>query len=840
MRLVDPKRPFTCESEEKSISNVPGLASARASKLRAALILTLAWVMAGHAAAVRAEEVDSDPWATVEEYGSEERREDADAADETDADEDIWSGVEALFVESARRLVDLQDASEALTTFSGADLRDQGIVDFGDLQYSVPNLFTGGGLSRTTLRGVGSEIVGPGTDPGFAVHTNGVYTVRSSTGSSDYFDIERIDVLRGPQGTLWGRNSTGGAINVVTARPIFDYDSAADLEYESFAAGAQGIRMRGMFNIPLVEDKLAARFAFLTYFNDGLTENEGPSGIERINDEQTYSLRFSLRWQPNDRLTVDYIGTLFRSVGSGQVPKFTGDFFSPGRVPEAGVGPGANYSGALPNPRNRFRSATDGRNDADSTIYTASLLAEYEGDAFQLQSISGYQSSDFSNQRDLDGSSLAISTLDLKDSSRQVSQEILIHSTWEHPVDYTFGAIYQYDWTPQTSVFVDNVQNTANSANFRLSPFVLFTSLVDDCGIGMTASCPPTKPIGVIQEDFVRAFSRVDNHVLGLYGNVTWEVVDDLRLSAGARFSYTHRKWDDKTRVQSFSAISPTTGLLVLQLGQAQKESWQSGTWKLTADYRILESHLLWASVGTGARAGGFNFVDENSFGQERILAVEAGFKSSFLDRRITLNVSGFWYDWEDPQIRGTADNLPITTNAPSASSYGIEVETRIALRPEIAVNASFGWLEATYDRQFFDLDRTIPDFSAPIQSRFPSIDIEGNRLPRSPRFNASIGVEYTHDLADHGTLTPRVDFYYRSETSFRQFDNPRDEQKAYTRTDVRMTWRSPSEQLWVELFMRNLEDARVKTNQDIYDNIYRLHYYDSPRSGGIRVGYEY
>ena len=759
-----------------------------------------------------------------------------------EAEDDVWEGVELLFVESGRRLVDLQNASEAITAFSSDDLRDKGLANFDDLQYSVPNLFTGGGLSKTTLRGVGSEIVGPGTDPGFVVHVNGVYTARAATGSSDYFDIERISVFRGPQGTLWGRNSTGGAINIVTARPTYEFATEADVEYESFTEGAHAVRTRGMLNIPIVEDKFAARIAFLHYSNDGLTLNESGSGDQRVNDAEDFSLRLSLRWQPNEDWTIDVIGSVLKANGAGEAPKFAGPFFSPDPVTRAGVGPGVNYNGALPNPSNPYRGTSDERSDRDSTIYAATVLVDYKGTGFEAQSITGYQSSDFETHRDADGSSLPIATRDLEDISRQVSQEFLIQSDWDQAVDFTVGAIYQYDWTPRTTVRGENAQNTDDSRNFRLAPFSIVTrqSLVDGCMLSALFLCPPTKPRGVVRENFIRAFSRVDNHVFGVYANATWEIIKDLRLSAGGRYSYTHRKWDDKTVVQTFVATSPRNGLQVLRLGQQQQGSWESGTWKLTLDYRLLENHLLWASAGTGARSGGFNFIDKESFGQETIFAVEAGFKSSFLDRRITLDVSGFWYDWQDPQIRGTADNLPLTTNAPSAESYGIEVEARIVPVPNFEITASFGWLEATYDQQFRNLDRTTPNYESDLGGRYPTVDIEGNRLPRSPRFNASIGVQYTFEVPSLGAMTPRVDFYYRGALAFRQFGDSLDEQEAYTRTDARITWRPPGENLWIELFMRNLENNHVKTNQDIFENVYRLHYYAAPRSGGLSVGFDY
>ncbi len=741
---------------------------------------------------------------------------------------------EVIIVQAQRRDQDLQKVPEAVSSFSAQDLLDRGLVDFNDLQFNVPNLFSGGGLPKITLRGVGSEIVGPGVDPGFAVHINSVFSSREGTGLRDFYDIERVEVLRGPQGTLWGRNSTGGAVNIITHRPEHAFDVSGDLEYESLEEGAEGVRARGMFNTPLIEDEAALRVAFLAYSNDGITKLNSGNTQQRVNDAETLSLRASLRWEPRIDVTVDLIGSYYRDDGAGPLPKFEGEFVSAPAVPSAGAGPGRNFDGALPNPGNPYRGTEDERSNLDSTGQTATLLVAWEPADVKVDWISGYQATNFDLHRDADGSSLPISTLDLIDRSRQVSSELLLNSTWDYPFQYTLGTNYQYEWTPKTEAFIPNAQNTADSANFVLIPSPAF---VDDCD--GPANCPPAKPLGVIQDDIIHALVEVENHVYGLYGNLRWEIVEDLTLGGGARYSYTHRDWDDQTRAQTFASGSPVIGSLVLQLGKEQEESWQSVTWKASADYQVTDDHLLWASTGTGARAGGFNFADEQEFEDERIFAVEGGFKSRFFDR-IVLNATAFWYDWDDPQIQTTEDLLPVTVNAPSAESYGIEVELQARVTDEFLVNGSFGWLEATYDETFITSDRTEPDFAAGLNDRFPPIDIEGNRLPRSPEYTVSVGAQYTQELGGHGTITPRVDFYWRDEFSFRQYDNPKDVQSSYSRTDARITWRSPTERFWIELFGRNLEDEAVRTNLETQDSIYRLFYYDDPRTFGFRVGYDH
>lgn len=769
----------------------------------------------------------------------------AEAEVDAESRGDSESGIEVILVSAQRRDEDLMKVGEAVSSFSAQDILEQGLVNFNDLQFNVPNLFSGDGLAKITLRGVGSEIVGPGVDPGFAVHVNSVFSARESTGRLDFFDIERVDVLRGPQGTLWGRNSTGGAVNIITARPMHEFDASADLEYETFRTSTEGLRARGMLNMPLVQDKVAARFAFLTHFNDGLTLLRGETNDQHVNDAGVVSLRGSLRWEPSDELTIDVIGSYFRSDGDGVLPVFDGDYFSPQLDRAAGSGPGADFTGAVPNPSSPYRAANNEPQRSDQTVYTATMLINWENDDVSIDSITGYQSSDFFIHRDQDGSSLPISTLDLTDESRQISQEIVINSTrdialWDDwiwgdlPLGYTFGSIYQYDWTPRTELFIPNAQNTAASARYQL---LSFPNLVDGCPSFGAPSCPPTKPVGVILEDFTRARTEVENHVFGLYGNLRLEIIDDLTVSAGGRFSYTKRDWDDQTFAESFVAGVPPLGLRIVQIGQRQRKDWKAGTWKVGLEYEATDDYFLWASVGTGSRSGGFNFAEERSFAAERILAVETGFKGLFFDRHLMIDVTGFWYDWDDPQIGSREDSLPVTINAPSAESYGIELEWRAIPLDDLEFSGSFGWLEAEYDESILIPDTTVPDF-APVIAVAPFLDIKGERLPRSPRFTASLGAQYTFDIGRYGFIVPRVDFYYRDDLSFRQFGNPDDRQPSYTRTDLRLTWISESDQYWAEVFVRNVEDEAVRTNQELTGGIYRLHYYDAPRSGGFRVGY--
>jgi len=773
--------------------------------------------------------------------------------EEEEPEDESFKGVEEMTVEARRRSENIQKIGESVSSFSSNDILDKGLINFNDLQYNVPSLFSGGGLTKITLRGVGSEVVGPGIDPGFAVHVNGVFSAREGTGLIAYYDIERVDVLRGPQGTLWGRNSTGGAVNIVTKKAEHEFDAAADLEYDWYDNDNDGLLFRGMINMPVVEDTLAVRVAFLTSFDDGHMLMSSDENHQRVSDTAASTIRASIRWEPNDDVTVDLIGSWVRSNGSGAGQKFSGDYTTPPGNRWAGAGAGIDFTGADANPNDPYKGTADEPQRSDSTVWTASLLINWELDDFAIDSISGYQSTDFFIHRDQDTSNLPISVLELTDESRQVSQEIVINSTWDYDWDYTVGSIYQYDWTPQTLVDVNNQQNVDAATAFQLFPGLIPPplSFVDGCppptpGPTFDPACPPIKAAGDPYDDFTHALAEVDNHVFGLYANVSWEFIESLTLSVGGRFSYTYRDWKDDTVAQTYLELAtfplqPPVGLQVYQIGKDQDHSWMSGTYKVGLEWEATDENLFWVSVGTGSRAGGFNFSEKDHFDDEEIFAVEAGIKNTFFDNRLLFNVNGFYYDWDDPQIGATSDGLPLTTNAGSAISYGIEVEWNAFPIDNLALDGTFGWLEAEYDSDFFEADSTIQDFSQfNPAARTTPININGNRMPRSPRFSVSVGGQYTIDMGRYGTYTPRVDFYYRDEITFRQFGNSKDTTPGYHRTDVRLIWRSESESFWGEVYVRNLENEATKTNQEILASIYRVHYIDAPLNGGLRIGYSY
>ncbi|MBW2384940.1 MAG: TonB-dependent receptor, partial [Deltaproteobacteria bacterium] len=228
------------------------------------------------------------------------------------ADEAAGKGIEEITVTSRKREERLQDVPISLTAFSGAQLDETQTFNALDVQFQVPNMLFGKGNftgANLQIRGVGTQVVAATAESAVSVHMNNVPVAASRIFETEFYDVERIEVLRGPQGTLFGRNSTGGAYNVYTKKPTNEWGGDGEFMYGNF----NNIRVRGALNMP-VHDRFKMRFAGTFLQRDGFTENIGTGND--IDDRDLYGVRGSLLWEPTDDLTIDVMGSWFREEDS--------------------------------------------------------------------------------------------------------------------------------------------------------------------------------------------------------------------------------------------------------------------------------------------------------------------------------------------------------------------------------------------------------------------------------------------------------------------------------------------------------------------------------------------
>jgi iron complex outermembrane receptor protein len=689
---------------------------------------------------------------------------------------DTGAVIEEIIVTAQKRESNVQTTPLAISAFAEEQLDNRGIDNAGDLQLYVPGLTFGKTVTRTsqvTLRGIGAENINPGGDPGVAVHVNGAYQQSTAFIAQDFFDVERIEVLRGPQGTLYGRNATGGSINIITNKPTAELEGKLVVGLGDYDQR----KVQGFVSGPLW-DRTRGRLSISSEKHDGYTRNVYNG--KDIDDKDYYAVRGQLAWDPTDDLSVNLTVHSYRDDSSGVPLTLVGE------NPTGPLFAGLDLTtfapifwnpyvelGALPNVtlqdrrKVKHNTATTGKEDSDGAI--AELV--YNFGAVTLKSTTGFTDMDYRNAGDTDSAAEVSIAQFLGGSYRTLTQELLLTSSNASDWEWTLGLYYYKE-----------------DSDFYF-------------GLVMEDSIPlPTPYVGVpVTYD---AGGDVEADSYAVFGQSTYALSDRISLTAGIRYTRDRKDMTEYILAPAFAFVDFATGDPVTD---SKNETWSKTTGRLGVDYTPTADTLIYASISTGFKAGGFNVSGmQPSYDPELVTAYEAGLKTRFFEGRVQMNLAAFFYDYEDLQVFQIESVTPVINNAAKAEVFGIEAEFVALVSDNLNVDASFSYLDATYE-EFFSVDAVDP--AAGLQ------DLSGNNLPRSPELSLNLGVNYTWRLDSHGSLKARLSYSWMDEQYFRAFNLKRDRQGAYSRTDLNLTWRSPTEQWEVRGFVRNIEDDDIISN---------------------------
>ena len=669
--------------------------------------------------------------------------------------------IEEIIVTAERREQAVQDLGVSISAFSAEDLEGQNIQDIHDLSLKVPALVTTGGLPQITLRGIGNDIVGPGVDPGFALHTNGIYATQLATALLDFYDLERVEVVPGPQGTLGGRNTTGGGIYIHTKRPTEDWEAKGDLEGGSFGK----VRARVTLNAPLGET-LAVRWvgafesAGKPYDADGADQELSSNALGAGG-----STRLSFHWTPSEEFSFDLIGSYSRDGSAGGAVRYAGDYpvYPVGQSPLFGGSP--NYNAATPNPSGARHLNQNRRQHQKYTAAWGQAIAEIQLGPIVVKSNSHYAFWDYAIDRDQDASDVDAERLVLLDKHESVTQEFTFQSDYESRLQWLVGANWQHDRAPRTQVPVWNFQQQAAAGNFIIldaAKLQFFdASPADICQGGSCFFSPLPADYTAFNLD-----TDTTTEASGVFANAWLDITERFQLIGGVRWSHTQRNFDDSSRFDVFAEVLdiipqgtfnlirnifyggpgggmninntaillPLRGNRVLQgidlngdfdfddPGEVAPNtaipdtmrSWDSVTGNIRAEFHPTDSALLYAGFAIGERPGGFNFVEGYTgtpgFDAEKIKAYEIGAKTTIADELI-FNVAAFYYDYDNKFITQVENNVASTENGKKAEVFGAEIQGIWAPTPQLSVNGAIGWLSAEYASDFFSEDNSLgPD----------------------------------------------------------------------------------------------------------------------------------
>jgi len=682
------------------------------------------------------------------------------AAPASAADADVAPALDEVVVTAQKRAENIQDVPGSITALSGETLADQQIKDITDLQTRIPSMAVGQlyGANLITLRGISTGLTSGSEDPSVAVHVNGVYQPRSRSLDVALMDLERVEVLSGPQGTLYGRNATGGVVNYITKGPTEGFEG----QVTGLAANYDRFGARGSVSGPIT-DKIGFRLSGM--YDDqskGFTRNllaNAPN--RRLEDRRVMGAHLALGIQAADTLKFD--------VDAMYVDTNSSTFFAPFGPPAA------PFLASLLTPQtyrpHEVYSEVPAR--LDSKYGQVSLTATWDlADNVQLKSISAHQTYSDQMDIDLDGSPYPGVTVMQADKSHTFTQEFnLTVRSFDERLTSIFGAFYFED-------------------TFKVDSVV---------------------PFGVIAPGSILTFyfpTRQEAKSYALFTDQTFSVTDDLRLLAGLRYSK-----DEKRAVQTGSIV----GVGPLCPVSDVKRTWDSWTPRFGAQYDVADNVMVYAQWQKGFKAGGFT---ANSCGDdyepEGIKGPEVGIKSELFDRRLRLNAAAYRYSYRNLQVQqNIGGNTFQVNNAASAVLKGIEVTAQALLTDRLRLDAS-GMIQSAKYKEFVNCNQTLvlgactADDPRPVSAR--AEDLAGNWLSRAAPYTLNLALEYRFSLPGDGELLLRGESYWSGKVRYDEFNSPALTQSAYNIQNIYATYTPADERFQLRAFVKNLlnEDYKV------------------------------
>lgn len=705
------------------------------------------------------------------------------AQDAAPADE----GIEDIVVTAQRRAERLQDAPLSVTALSANALTDRGIDNLADVSNFAPNLELhptnrpagGGSAFAGYIRGVGTGDFQFPTDPGIGLYVDDVYIARSLGGLLSLEDIERVEVLKGPQGTLYGRNTIGGAINVITTDPALTGSANGMVKAR---AGSYGrLDVSGLINTPLIEDRLGLKLSASYISNDGYGR--------RLLDNQRYAsegrliLRGAIKAQLGESVTLkiagDYTrqrqdppsGYLIDFVPAGatvaKIARFN-QFAAPYLNPRLGLPAGSIYDARWESESPyRIYSLQPQQDDADIGGVSAVLNIDLT-DNIQFKSISAWRTIDALVEVDGDQTPYALQQSRTTMNQDQYSQEFQIGGTaLDGRLNFLVGA-YAFREEGDSTVFTRSFEG-------------IYEAIIAAGGTPTAADVGNT---------FTTFYMKATSYAL--FTQETLNITDQFGVTLGARYNKDRKEY-------ATSVIRPQNNTTVVPLSAAVAE-WESFTPRVALEYKPTRDILLYASWSKGFKSGGFGASTVAStptprYDPEKLTSYELGAKTSWLDNRLIFNVAGFYSQYRNIQLTVqstdpiTNANIRTTRNAGESNIKGFEAE--LIARPVRGLNLNLG--VGHVDARFDTLT------AAALASGFRAND----RVPQIPDWSINAGASYGFETGA-GEVTLRGDISHKGSQYLTAAD-PTSYQGSYTLVGARIAW-EPS-------FMPGLEVSVDGTN---------------------------
>lgn len=697
------------------------------------------------------------------------------------------SGLEDIVVTAQRRSERLQDVPIAVSAVTSETLAISGVTGIDSIQMAVPSLSiqNSSGALTMRIRGLGAIFGGPGFEPPVALYVDGAYYGTQFGGLMQFNNIKRVEVLKGPQGTLFGRNATGGLVQILTKDPGQDAEISGSIGYGNY----NFVEASVYASTPLTSN-LAIDFAAAFSRHDGWGNNLF-SGNDTYKSDRDLGLRSKIVWTPGDfkfTLIGDYTT---RKDNMAWLTGSEGSVLFPGQAPVS-----------YPKP---FDANTNAEPTLTSRGGGVNFKVERSFGDITISNQSVYRASRFANSPfDFDGSTAPLAEVfeDIKD--RQFTNELQL-SGGSGRLRWVAGAYYYW------------------SSSKTGDPLAVVLS--DDPAFNPELSTPfPLQKVITSGEQNVESISG--------YAQADFELIERLTVTLGARYTYENRKFSGGTVGELLAPGNPQVPLVPTVNNQ---ESIKRPTFRAAINYKLTDDFMVYASVNTGFKSGGYNvFAPQFAFyNPEKITSYEIGQKADLFGRTVRLNTSAFYYDYRDVQTQKVTGSATGLINGAKARIYGLDSEITIVPTPNLQIVGGISLLHTEY----LEFDQA--PISQPGGGGIPvsSGNVTGNRLNYSPDVTFNLGATWTIPLGANELIANGN--WLHSSYYFHESDNIARE-PAFDKVNASLTYKFVDGRLSITGYINNLTNEVVRSVVLTTVGGQQLQIMQPPRTYGVRLGFKY
>ena len=745
--------------------------------------------------------------------------------------------LEEVVVTAQRRTQALQDVPLAVQVINNDLINDVAAEDMNDLNGFVPGLVVSGDSPtqpKYQIRGVQTSDFGVGTDSAVGVYVDGVYSARSGSSLLAFNDIERIEVLKGPQGTLFGRNSAAGAISIVTRKPADEFDAALKVRFGE----DEKQRVEGMLNLPL-GDTVALRINGVWNKSDGWVDDKATG--EHLAPENNWAARAALRWDVTDTTQVTFAWD-HDNLDQKARPAFGLVALSPDPQERPPFPPDPDtYLNPLKLNDKVYNDVVG--NEESRKLDGATLFIDHEFGWGDFRSTTAYRTFETVNREDEDGTNHIVAYFD--------TANVEDNESWYQEFKFS-GKTGRFDWVGGASYYWENAKQASDTHAFTDSIDTVLLNLgalqgedgtPDGTLFGFTSDVLALFDIPVTMRGL--PWREVMNNegtfkAAALFGDVIWHATDRMNVTFGLRYTHDEKEFSwlngpreapelDATvallesigffdvfpippQAYNFDVIfafPPIDGQTIEGRKVKLKDSWDDISPRLVIDYKIAPDVMVFGSLAKGYKAGGYNSVQPLSrFDNEDVWNAEAGVKSLFADAGVIVNASLFYYEYLDKQsISLTCPENEVcryVTDSSDQKAYGVDIDTRWQPMDALTLGANAEYIDATYK-----------DYVTQ-----GGADLSGEPTGE-PKWSYSLGASYVWLLDAAGKLDLSAMYAYRGESrcnadsqlqgtcqvspNFKTGD-------ATQRTDLRLAWSTEDDSFGIAAFVNNAFDQRYVT----------------------------